>query len=245
MFDSLSDAIASIEAERKSIEVYTTAPQEAADVADQFSTKNVAVDYSPLPDEADEGFVIIRGPDGAFLGSIGLSTFAAILAPEIHPPWTLVESDTEYDQIFDFLDNTLFSSFNRRQMLATAREIEERAWRHAAGRLYTGFQTVEAYQAQESVYERLNQHEQVSVQLYLNADWETEVSDLLPVQLVSTDEIGEFWFVFYDGGGSDLAKCGLLAEERRSRQYYGFWTYDPAYVDELILYLESRFGISE
>lgn len=242
MIDSLSDAIDSIEAKRKTIEVYSASPDDATHLTDQFSTKNVTVDYSPLPDGAGEGVLIIRGPDGAFQGSIGLSAFDAILAPEIHPPWTLAESDTAYDQIFDFLDNTLFSSYNRRQMLATAREIEERAWRHGAGRLNTGFQTVKAYQAQKSVYERLTRHEQLSVQLYVNADWENEVSDLLPVQSESADEIGEFWFIFYDGGGSELAKCGLLAEERRSKQYYGFWTYDPALVDELNSYIESHYG---
>ncbi|MFB6129282.1 MAG: hypothetical protein ABEJ28_00480 [Salinigranum sp.] len=55
------------------------------------------------------------------------------------------------------------------------------------------------------------------------------------------DEIGRFWFVVYDGGGSDLAECALVAEERSPGLYDGFWTYDSGLVDGLAAYLTDRY----
>lgn len=204
MLNALRDAITEIEQHRKTIEVYSPTADPADEIADQFDTKNVSVHHTPLPSDTEEGFIIVRDANGGFLGSLGLDTFEAMLSPEIQPPWVLAESDTEYAEIFDFLDNTVFSSYNRRQMLVAAREIEERAWRLGIGRLYTGFQDAAALQAQTDVYERLEDHEELSIQLYLSAEWEVDVSERLSVHAESTDEIGAFWFVIYDGGGSDL-----------------------------------------
>lgn len=242
MLNGLNEAIEAVEQQRKTLEVYSSSADKANEISAQFSTKNVSVTHSPLPADAGEDFVIIRGPDGGFLGSLGVETFDAILSPDVHPPWVLAESDAEHDEIFDFLDNTLFSSYNRQQMLVTAREIEERAWRIGAGRLYTGFQDVEALRAQEGVYERLASQTQLSIRLYVNAEWDIAEHDQLPVHAEPADEIGAFWFVIYDGGGDDADKCGLIAEERQPGEYYGFWTYDPAIIDDVISYLEARYG---
>ncbi len=244
MLNTLREAIIQIEKHRKTIEVHSPTADPANEIADQFATKNVSVNHAPLPSEAEEGFINIRDADGGFLGSLGLKAFDAMLSPEIQPPWVLADSDTEYAEILDFLDNTVFSSYSRRQMLATAREIEERACRIGAGRLYVGFQDLAALQAQTDVYKRLADREELSIHLYVRADWEVDVSERLSVHTESADEIGAFWLVIYDGGGSDINKCGLLAEERQPGQYYGFWTYVPEIVDDLISYLEAQYGFS-
>lgn len=244
MLNGLGEAIANVERRRKTLEVHAPATDQADEIAAQFSTKNVEVTHSPLPPDAETGFVIVRGPDGGFQGSLGLTTFEALLAPDVHPPWELAERETQYVELFDFLDDTLFSSYDSRQMLATAREIEERAWRLGAGRLYTGFQDVDVLREQVAVYERLASHGRLSVQLYVNAAWDVDVSAELPVREESADEIGAFWFVIYDGGGSDVDKCGLIAEERSPDEYYGFWTYDPALIDDVVAYLEAEYGLS-
>lgn len=242
MLNGLREAITETEQRRKTIEVHSSTANQADDIANQFATKNVSVTHSPLPSDAEVGFIIIRDAEGSFQGSLGLDTFDAMLSPEIKPPWVLAETDTAYSEIFGFLDNTVFSSYNRRQMLATAREIEERVWRIGAGTLYTGFQDDGALQAQTDVYERLAARGDLSVRLYVCAEWDVDGSEQLIVHAESADEIGAFWFVIFDGGGSELDKCALLAEERQPGQYYGFWTYDPELVNDLISYLEAQYG---
>jgi DICT domain-containing protein len=56
---------------------------------------------------------------------------------------------------------------------------------------------------------------------------------------VDNDEIATVWFVIFDGAGQDLAKTALLAEERSPGSYYGFWTYDPVFVDRIIDHLNA------
>lgn len=194
--------------------------------------------HRTLPAADEDGFIIVRDTDGRFLASLGLQTLEAILSPDIHPPWILAEAEHDLADAFEFLDNTVFTSFNRQQMLAAAREIEERAWRIGVGRLYAGFQDREALEGQEDVYERLANHHQLSVSVFGSDEWDADVDDSAGRE---GDEIGRFWFVFFDGGGSDLEKAALIAEERSPGSYYGFWTYDPALVDDLIDHLESEY----
>lgn len=67
----------------------------------------------------------------------------------------------------------------------------------------------------------------------------------LTIPVERSEEIERSWFVAYDGGGIGVNKCALLAEERDSGSFYGFWTYDPSTVDWIIEYLDSAYGILE
>lgn len=228
-----------IEDRRRVIEVYSPSAALAGELAGQFATKNVSVSHVNLPASADEGFLILRSPEGEFEGTIGVQSLERLLSPEHHPPWVIAETDVDYGEIFDFLDDTLFSSFDRSQMLATTREIEERAWRVGGGTLYTGFQREAALDHQVDVYEQLASHGKLSVQVFVDSAWDVDVDDRFPICRSTADEIGRFWFVVFDGAGSDLDKCGLIAEERGEGTYYGFWTYDPAIVDDIVEHLET------
>ena len=84
----------------------------------------------------------------------------------------------------------------------------------------------------------------MSIQLYLSEAWTVDISDWITVHVDSAKEIGAFWFVIFDGNGVDIDKCGLVAEEREPGRYYGFWTYDPDIVDELVSYLEAQYDAS-
>lgn len=242
MITRLRDVFVAAEATRRTIEVYSPSTAVSEAIADQFETKNVAVTHLPLPKGTTDGFVIVRDDDGQFLGTLGLDTFEAVLSPAVHPPWRLAERDVELDRIFTFLDDTLFTSYDRRQMLATAREIEERAWRIGAGTLYAGFQTEAALLAQTTVYEHLARHDRLSVRAFVSADWDVTVSERIPVISSDADEIGDFWFVVYDGGPRKLERCALIAEERAPGSYYGFWTYDSAVVEDLVSYLDTEYA---
>lgn len=237
--DSLRDQLGEIEARQQVLEVHTTRDRVAAEFELQFSTRNVRVVRSPIPSNADRGFVIVRDGDGEFRGALGIDHLRAVLSPEIHPPWALGDADVNYSKLFGFLDNTLFTSYDRRQMLAASREIEERAWRIDAGALFVGFQNSAALDSQVSVYERLIRDRNLDVTIFVEDEYEDRIADEIDVITDAGGEIGAFWFVIFDGGGSDLSKCGLLAEERDPGRYYGFWTYDPERIDEIVSYLRS------
>lgn len=241
MIAGLGAVLADAEDRRRTIEVYAATPEVATEIAAQFETKNVAVTHSPLPASADTGFLVLRDGDGEFLGSIGLDALDRLLSPEIHPPWVLAETGVDYAVVFDFLDDTLFTSFDRSQMLATAREIEERAWRVAGGTLFVGFQRGAAFEDQKAVYEQLMDRGDLSIQVYVSADWDVDVSETVPTTVSDATEIGQFWFLAFDGAGADGEKCALIAEER-GESFYGFWTYDPAIVDDVVAYLDAEYG---
>lgn len=245
--DALEDAFEVVGSQRKVLELYTGDEALAAAFERQFATRNVRVERHPLPSARDRGFVVVRSVDGEFRGALGVETLEAILSPVTHPPWELSGSDHDARELFSFLDDTLFSSYDRRQMLATAREIEERAWRADAGTLYAGFQNAQAFAAQRGVYGRFASERDVDVRVFVEDEWTAtdEWADTtegsLTVVTDDADEIGAFWFVIYDGGGTELQKCGLLAREVVPGRFYGFWTYDPALVAEIVDYLAATY----
>lgn len=242
--NGLGAAIDTVEDTRKRLEVYTGDSERATALERQFATRNVDVERRSVATPDEPGFVILRSADDSFRGALGLDQFDAVLSPEIHPPWELRGSSAETTALFDFLANTLFSSYDRRQMLAAAREIEERAWRVGTGRLYAGFQREPAVDAQADVYERLAEETDLEVTVFVHDDSQGRLDDVAVVSETNGDgEIGAYWFVIFDGAGSDLQKCALLAEERDLGRFYGFWTYDPAVVDDLVAYLESTYDL--
>ncbi|MFB6129281.1 MAG: hypothetical protein ABEJ28_00475 [Salinigranum sp.] len=166
--NSLEEAVRAVESRRKVLEVFSG--ETDTDLVEQFATKNVTVVRRDLPPGSTTAFAVVRDEDGTFLGSIGLDALAALVSPQIHPPWTLTDAGSDYDEVFDFLDNTLFRSFDRRQMLATAREIEERAWRRAEGTLHTGFQNARSLRSQTPVYDRLAARGGLDVRVYVSRE---------------------------------------------------------------------------
>ncbi|WP_226041038.1 DICT sensory domain-containing protein [Natrinema sp. DC36] len=242
--NSLETLIERIERRRKTLEVHTDDDAVGAELGRQFETRNVDVTHRSLGSLDDSGFVIVRSADGEFRGAMGIDQFRAVLSPEIHPPWELADADHDRSELFDFLENTLFTAYDRRQMVATAREIEERAWRVGSGRLYAGFQRAAALAAQTAVYERLGSHGSLAVAVFLDDAWDRAALDGVTVVSEPDSELGEYWFVAFDGGDNEMETCALLAEERRDGAFYGFWTYDPSMVDELVTYLETTYDVS-
>lgn len=238
--DSLEAAIDRVGAERKSLEVFTADEEVAAELAGQFSTRNVDVNHRPLPSGVDRGFEIVRDEDGTFRGALGINALDAIVSPETHPPWVLADSPVEPTDVFDFLENTLFTSYDRRQMLAAAREIEERAWRIATGELFVGFQRAATFDDQRPVYGRFEDETDVAVTLFVADEWDVAPAPV-PVVTDGDGELGRYWFVLFDGGGNAIDACGLLAEERESGTFFGFWTDHAELVDEVVAYLRETY----
>lgn len=236
--DELRDLIDDVERRRRTIAVY--APEDPG-VVDQFATRNVTVEQRALPAGGPPGFVVIR-EDGEFVGSIGVDGLAKLLSPPLVRPWDEELVSEGYRALFETLEETLFASFDRRQLLLTAREIEERAWRVGRGTLRVGFQSLSAMRSQVPVYERLAGAADLDVHVYGNDDWAPPELPGVTVHAEDDDEIGAFWLLAFDGGGDVRQTCALLAEERSRNRFYGFWTYDPGRVGELLTYLERAYG---
>ena len=236
---ALADFFDAVEARRGTITVY--APEEPAWVADQFATRNVTVDYERLPAGVSAGFVIVR-EGSEFVASVGLGEFQEILRPPIRRPWEAMPASSAYRALFDLLDDTIFTAFGRRQLLGAAREIEDRAFRVGNGSLRVGFQRLSALRVQVPVYETLGAETDLSIHVFGRADWEPPAIPNATVHAESAPEIGDFWFLVFDGGDQPTNACALLAEERSPGEFYGFWTYDPGIVDDLEDYLASTYG---
>ncbi|WP_254529950.1 DICT sensory domain-containing protein [Natrinema gelatinilyticum] len=242
--NSLGTFIETIDRQRKTLEVHTDIDAVVSELRRQFETRNVDLVHRSLGSLDETGFVIVRDPDGEFRGALGIDQFQAVLSPRTHPSWELAETNQDRSALFDFLDNTLFASYSRRQMLATAREIEERAWRIGSGNLYSGFQRASAFAAQTEVYDRLGSHGSLAVTVFLDDAWDASVPEGVTVVSEPDSELGKYWLVVFDGGDNELESCALIAEERRPGEFYGFWTYDPPTVRELITYLETTYDIA-
>ncbi|MFP8958122.1 DICT sensory domain-containing protein [Natrialbaceae archaeon A-CW3] len=237
--DALADAFGRVERRQKTLEVYTADDAVRSELERQFSTRNVQIVHHAFPSKTDLGFVVVRDSNGEFRAALGLEKLEAIISPEIEPPWEL--SDLDSADVFDFLDNTIFTTYDRRQMLAATREIEERAWRTDSGTLYAGFQTSSAFGKQATIYDRLDHDSNVSVRVFIEDDtpFAIESGSSLEVTTSVGSEIGEHWFVLFDGGPTDRNASGLLARERKPGRYYGFWTYEPEFVDEIMTYIQT------
>ena len=226
--DAFLDAVADA---HKTIVVY--APTDAGrDLADRLSTRNATVEYRTAPQGAPAGFAVVH-EDGQFLGALALEDLLTYLEPPVRPPWNLDELDPGYRALYDLLDETLFVSLDRRQLLATSREIEDRAWRVGRGTLHVGFQTQQAFEAQRSMYRHLAETTDLDVHVYVSADTLEDGFDPGPVTLHTgpAETVERFWFLLFDGGGNDQQTCALVAEERDDGRYRGVWTYDPGLVD--------------
>ena len=237
--DTLDAAFDRVAARRKTLEVYDDGAV-GSELEEQFSTRNVEVVRRTFPSRE---FLVVRDADGEFQGALGIETLRAIVSPETHPPWVLSDAGSDASELFDFLDNTLFTAYDRRQMLAVSREIEERAWRADAGTLYAGFQNAGAFRAQVPVYDRFARESGVAVRIFIEDGWNEDLDDGIDVVSDTGGEIGRYWFVLFDGGGSDLNAGGLLAEEREPGTYYGFWTHDPEFVEEITSYLRRTYRL--
>lgn len=219
------------------------APDRFEDLEAHFETRNVAVEHEPLPDDGSGGFVVLT-EDGEFVGSVGAAAVRELL---VDPTDDATAGPSEATRaLLGLLADTTFVSFDRRQLLATAREIEDRAYRQGTGRLRTGFQRVAALRAQRELYESLAAESLLDVHVYLQPDWTLDmpVAEGITVHTETADEVGAFWFVVFDGGGDAEQACALLAEESDDDpgSFRGFWTYDPETVGEIDGYLESTYG---
>lgn len=234
---TLADFVDEVAARRKTLVVY--ASDDAPDVAAHFETRNVTVEHRSLAATGPGGFVVLRDDDG-FVGAFGLEQLTSLLQPPVFRPWSLDDVAEPWRSLYEILANTLFTSFDRRQLLATTREIENRAWRIGAGTLRVGFQSAAAFDAQMPVYRRLAAETDLDINVYV-ADADATDRDGVTVFDASGSEVDDYWLLAYDAAGDPRNACALLAAEQSPGSYTGFWTYDPDRVEALSSYLRQTY----
>lgn len=238
---SLTELIAGVEDHEKTLTIFNADEETVSTLREQFHDRNLAVSAERTPSGKPEAFVVLSD-DGQFVTATDVETL-------IRPGDERAEPGFEgesYQPILDHLDETLFTSYDIGQMVAASREIEDRAWRLGKGALHSGFQRLSILREQMDIYEQLAEKDALDVHAYAAPDAEMPDHETdLTIHVERSDEIERSWFVAYDGGGIDVNKCALLAEERGSRSFYGFWTYDPTTVDWIIEHLESTYGLLE
>ncbi|WP_380679778.1 DICT sensory domain-containing protein [Salinigranum sp. GCM10025319] len=229
---SFAELIAEVEQRRRTVTVYAPALPDA--LAALFDTRHVTLEHEYLPRGASEPFLTVTEDDD-YVGSVDLPAVYDFRHPRIHEIGSPEVVEAAYRRLTSLLPDTVFSSLDRRQLLATSREIEDRAWRIGTGRLDAGFQTISKLRAQTDVYTALCERG-LDVHLYglvdRGSDDVDHGHDRFPPIADATfhtdgDELGDFWFMAYDGGETPWQTCGLVAEERSPGSFEGFWTYDP------------------
>lgn len=229
-----SDQFDTVAAARRTITVYADEPH--PELVDHFDDWNVEVRFDRLPEGTPEAFLTVRR-GAEFLGSFDATILDRLLEPpaSLGRPGALETAPLE--PLLSLLDGTTFRSFDRRQLLAVSREIEDRAWRFGRGRLHAGFQRQAAFAAQRSVYERLATSG-LETHVYVAGRWAAEPVEGATIHAEDDDELGRVWFVVF-AGDSDQ-DCALVAVERDGG-YDGFWTYDPERVAAIDDHLHTRY----
>jgi DICT domain-containing protein len=238
---SLTELIAGVEEHEKTLTVFNATDERVESLREQFHDRNLTVATERTPSGKPDSFAVLA-EDGEFVTAADVTEVLASAGSETDPDF----DDEAYSPILDHLDETLFTSYDIGQMVAASREIEDRAWRIGSGTLHSGFQRLSILDEQMDIYERLAEKGELDVHAYASPDADVPEHDTdLTIHVERADEIERSWFVAYDGAGVDVNKCALLAEERESRAFYGFWTYDPSTVDWMIDHLESTYGMLE
>ncbi|MDS0292845.1 DICT sensory domain-containing protein [Halogeometricum luteum] len=233
---SLTELIAGVEDSEKTLVVHNADEPTVDSVVDRFADRNVSVTTASTESGPPEYVVLSEGD------RVLSATSLAEVVPGGGRPQTPGFGSEPYKPILDELDETMFTSYDWRRMLAASREIEDRAWRAGEGTLYAGFQRYSVLERQLPVYEQLGTKTNLDVTAFAFPDAELPdhegTFDVYPERAA---EIRDTWFVAFDGGGDEESKCALLAEEREPRRFYGFWTYDPETVDYVFDHLGETY----
>lgn len=226
---TLLDIIDTVRSQERTLVVKAPPDWESmvSEVQEYFESQNVTVVYEPVETDEAEGVVLREGSEDH--ASVSLDALRALIDPQVVR--RLGES-VPYSPLIDGLSDTTFTSFDREQMLTASREIEDRAWREGYGGLFAGFQRYSIFEEQRDVYAKLAESD---LEVHVFGDPDVDPAEgPYEIHQLPTEEIRRSWFVVYDGGGRGAQASALLAEERTSGEYYGFWTYDPSLVRDIL-----------
>ncbi|MEA1932330.1 MAG: hypothetical protein U9O06_12390 [Euryarchaeota archaeon] len=221
------DILARIEGRRRRLVFYNV--ETSADYCDRI------IDYVGVHDVVIEYTTDERFPESTVAienGEETLSNDDIESVAEYIDAWeSNLATVGDQPELFGALDETLFRSSNKRQLLLASRLIETRAAQVGSGRLSAGFQQLSLTQPQLSFYTALPAD--ITVSVYGDPDW-TPPADTGIEAYAPTDEThGDYWWIIFDGTAKQSQHAALLAEEQSPGEYTGFWTYRESIVESL------------
>ncbi|MDS0297211.1 histidine kinase [Halogeometricum sp. S1BR25-6] len=237
--DGLGAILAAAERRRKTVTYY--AP-ETGDLAERLDTRNLDVEFRPTPPGGPEPFLVVRD-EGGFRGAMPVSALREHVVARNRRGAAAEDSEARAIAV-ELLDDTVFASLTKRQLLRTTREFEDRAWRVGTGALHAGFQSAAAFAPQRELYRALAAETALDLHVYVaDGDGVEPLSE--PNATLHTDpaaEVGRYWFFVFDGGEEPEQAVTLVAEEQSDGSFRGVWTYDPDLVDRALSLLPSVEG---
>jgi hypothetical protein len=106
----------------------------------------------PVPEES--GYLVVRRGE-EYLGAVPAAAFDELRDPSAGAPWDATGEAAAYRELVGLLSGTAFEMDEKARLVATAREVEDRAWRTGRGTLYVTFQSLSAFRTQAPMYEQL------------------------------------------------------------------------------------------
>lgn len=207
-------------------------PEGDQDLGEWFANHGVEVEYRPLPPDGPDPFVAIEA-DGEFVGALGVAELTWLTEPPIVRPGEREDPSEGYRVLFDLFDETVFTTMERRQLLAVSREIEDRVYRAGTGTFHVSFQTLSTFESQIEPYRRLAADTDVDVHIHGLADWTPPALPGVTYHGYSESALNRYWVLAFDGGDGQAQPCGLVAQEG-SDGYSGFWTDDAETAGEIL-----------
>lgn len=201
------------------------------DLPERFETRNVEVVDGGDLEDGEEPFVTVH-ENGDFRAAVELADLESFFAsPDGADPATRYA-------VHELLDDAVFASLSKRQLLATAVEIEDRAYRTGGGELHAGFQTRAAFDEQAERYRQLAGETDLEVTVYLRPQSDRSAPGEVVVRQTTHPDVGEYWFVVFDGGNAGQ-ECALVAEQAGANAFRGVWTYDEELVADALAAVDS------
>ncbi|AWB28029.1 DICT sensory domain-containing protein [Halococcoides cellulosivorans] len=239
---SLRLIVEAIESLEKDLTLFNLPP--ASRIAERlerfFETQNVRIRTAQTASGRPEEIAVLSRPE-AVIALVEVDRLRE-LVDEGPPDSDLGIRDGAFEPFLTPLKETSFTAYDKRQMLATTREIEDRARRVGSGTIHTGFQRSSLMALQAPIYRDLADRG-LTVHTYGVPDGAIPHIGQGTVHTPETDEIAQTWFVAFDGGTEPTQATALVAEERKEGQYYGVWTYDPAIVGQIVTHLEETYVV--
>ena len=204
----------------------------ADDLANLFGSHGVHVERRPLPSPHVDPFLVVSDDDGEFAGAIGIDDLEGLLEPPVRPPAEHDAVSEGYRVLFELLEETVFSTMERSELLAVSREIEDRAARADGGTLRACFQRFAAFAPQIDRYRCLGARPNLDVHVHAVGD---ETPPALPGVQYHTDASGaldRYWALAFESDGVPAETTALVARQDGDT-YEGFWTDDPLVTREV------------
>lgn len=230
----LDAILAGVREREKQFVVYGADETTAADL---FSNHNVSLVYRDLPAGGPSPFLVVED-GGRFAGAVSLDDLDGLFSPPLVRPGEGTDVSPGYRVLFEVLDDTVFTSMERAELLAVSREIEDRAFRVGRGTLRTSFQRLSVFESQLDVYRRLADVTDLAIHVHGAPDWDPPEIAGVTYHEDAADDVERYWVVAFDGG-DDAQACALLAVEEGDG-YRGFWTDDPAVVADVLAALAAQ-----